>query len=331
MKEIFSKKIILILVSVVLIVGISLTTFLFLREKKEAKMLRDYIERLKKEGAIVKEGETPLVGIPPLTPELERAVKRKIEEIAERLVKEGWNDEIRKEMGEIAPLATWVDKELFDKAREKCLAKKIDFGQPLLGLEKEGKRIPDVANIITRYVSCEAISKENIDLCTKVKELGEREYEYCKNSYAITILPSILTKKSCEENEIKACSDLIGFSREDCLALCQGLVSNDEGRCRTIENNEAKITCLAIVKNNFELFNSIEEKDIREGSEDLFYLIKSLQERNKEYLENISLNSYFYRALPLIQEIFKDNFSCQDFVLKDYKRYCYESFPQLTE
>jgi len=334
-----SKNIILILV-VGLIVSVSLTIFFFLRIQKEEALLKDYIERMKEEGVISVEGKAPSSGfsqLPPLTPELERAVRRKVNEIAEKLVEKGWTENLRNEMAEISPLATWVNKEIFDKARFLCLEENINFNDPFLGFRQRLWNIEDLKQIVIRYNTCKALEKSDKEICNSLKELGSQNKALCQNSFLFfkEFLYPILTKSPEEnvESEIETCDSILifskNYSRKDCLSFTEAIRGSDPSDCENISSGIMKNICLSITKNDLNYCTSSENGqaiDLERSCKDISLLSEALLNNNKENLNKLSVSVYPYTNF-VRKNYFQEEVSCKQFAVEDYKNYCYTTFP----
>ena len=337
-----SKKITLILVGGIIVLG-SLTIFFFLKAQKEEALLEDYIKRMKEEGFISVEDKASFPGSlqpPPLTPELERVVKRRVNEIAEKLIEEGWSENLRNEMAEISPLATWVNKEIFDKARSLCLEENINFNDPLLGFKRRLWNIEELKQIVVRYNICEALEKSDKEICNNLKKLGSQPQTLCENSFLFLkdFLYPILTKGPEEniESEIETCDSISifseNYSRKDCLSFAEAIREMDPSSCESISSGIImKNICLSITKNdlNYCSFSKNDHIiDLETSCRDISLLSKSLLNNNKESLNKLSVFIYPYVNF-VRKNYFQEEVSCRKFAVEDYKNYCHEAFPTI--
>jgi len=280
--------------------------------------------------------------------EPEVALSEKIDNLAERLAEEGWDELKRKEMEEIVPLGAETNKELFAKSREYCLNKCWSIKKDQSNLEEKNKlmlleksevysrikkhiqKIDDLEDAKALYTVCKAIIEEKKSLCDELEE-GEEEGKlggrFCREQYLIVydFFFSLLTKKNCAESqeEIKLCSQLKNISAEECSLFCEAATEKKAVDVEKITDEQIKYLSLALAKNDVSFCDLIKDKEgiaewrsKKKACKKIFYLFKAVLEKNKDYLEQIDFDENYY-YLAALKKFSLGDFFCEDYFSKE--------------
>lgn len=163
---------------------------------------------------------------------------------------------------------------------------------------------------------CKAVKEKNLKICDSLK-YNPQIYEKCLKSWGWNeVIFPLFSLKRCESELIEKGKKL---GVEEIDKMCKGILENDKTACEEISHLENKAICLAIAQSDVKICETLLSiEDEVTNCKDMFYLVKSVKEGDKNYLRNIKEGINFAMA----NIFFNEKGTCEEWLSSFNEKYC---------